>query len=55
MYDVHALVDVATLVFAVSSSYLACRRTMLDRIQGIEKDVAYLKGKIDYWDGKGSS
>jgi len=52
MYDVHALTDIGTLIFAIVSSYLAMRRGVSDRITAIEKDVAYLKGQFDAWDGR---
>lgn len=52
MSDVHSLVDVGTLLSAVLGTYLACRRALLDRVTAIEKDVSYIKGQIDAWDGR---
>lgn len=55
MYDVHSLVDIGSLVFAVASTYLACRRTLIDRMAKTEADIAEIRGVLrgkNLWDGE---
>lgn len=45
--DAHALVDLATVLVAVASAYLAARRNLLDRIAALEQRAARIEGALE--------